>query len=185
MSEPQRAQLRRTWLRGYRTSDVEIVLAEARLTLERLQHENGAARSRAHAMQTEIDELHGRIDGFRRREAELDRAIEELRHQRDVLRREAETRHEEIVSEAETRAATLRTEALRQVTDLQEQVEQLLALRANLTAALKKAGGDIGRTLEEVEATPDQLPGESTLGPRPADDLAARLQRLTRDDPDA
>jgi hypothetical protein len=33
-----------------------------------------------------------------------------------------------------------------------------------------------------VESTPDHLPGESTLGPRPADDLAARLQRLTRDD---
>ena len=129
MSEPQRAQLRRTWLRGYRTSDVEIVLAEARLTIERLQHENGAARSRAQAMQTEIDELHTRIDGFRRREAELDRAIEELRRQRDALHREAETAREQIVTEAETRAATLRTEALKQVTDLQEQVEQLLAAK--------------------------------------------------------
>ena len=185
MSETgQRPSLRRTWLRGYRTSDVEMALAQAALALERLQHENGAARSRAHAMQTEIDELHGRIDGFRRRELELDRALDELRRQRDALDREAQSRGEVVVAEAETRAAAMRTEMLRQVTELQEQVEQLLALRTSLTTALRKAGGEIGRTLEEVEATHTDLhAGEEPLGPRPADDLADRLSRWTRDEP--
>jgi chromosome segregation ATPase len=178
----QRALLRRTWLRGYRRSDVEVAIAQANLQLERLHHENGAARSRAQAMQTEIDELHHRIDGFRRREAELDRALEELRHQRDLLEREAQHRGEAVVAEAETRAASLRTDALRQVSELQEQVEQLLALRASLTAALRKANGEIGQALEDVESAPDALPDEGTLV-RPADDLASRLQRWTRDEP--
>src|SRR5689334_8972030 len=121
--------LRRTWLRGYRTSDVEIALARSTLELERLQHEVDAGRSRAHAMQVEINELHSRIDGFRRREAELDHALEEVRRQREALEREAHARSEGIVTAAEIRAATLRTEALKQVNELQEQVEQLLTLR--------------------------------------------------------
>lgn len=178
----QNAPLRRTWLRGYRTSDVEIALAQANLGLERLQHENGAARSRAQAMQTEIDELHRRIDAHRRREGELEHAVGELRRERDRLAGELEARGPEAQAEVETRVATMRTEMLRQVSELQEQVEHLLALRTSVTAALRKAGGDIGRTLQEVESSADDEPlGE--LGPRPADDLADRLSRWTRDEP--
>jgi cell division septum initiation protein DivIVA len=176
---PERAELRRTWLRGYRASDVEIALARSSLQQERLQLELDAFRQRTQAMQTEIDDLHGRIEGFRSREAELDGALAQLRRQHETLRREAETRQQALIAEAERKAAGLRTEALRELGEVQEQVEELLGLRTRLVRALRSAGEQIDRTLESVgthETEPPPLP-------RPAEDLADRLSRLTREDP--
>jgi chromosome segregation ATPase len=185
MSEPtESTRLRHAWLRGYRTSDVELALARASLLGERLQHELEAARQRAQAMQTEIDELHNRVDGFRRREAELDEAVEQLRQQRAAFDRDAQSRGDSIVADAERRAAALRTEGLKELGVLQEQVEELLGLRTKLMHALRKAGEGIGRTIEHVESRlrlDDAPPGP---GARPADDLADRLSRWTRGEGD-
>jgi chromosome segregation ATPase len=177
-TEPTR--LRRTWLRGYRTSDVEIAVARAALVTERLHHELEAAGQRARAMQTEIDELHSRVDGFRRREAELDAAVTHLRQQRDALDREAQAHSDSIVADAERRAATLRTEGLKELAALQEQLEELLGLRSKVMQALRKAGASIGRTLDQV--APPTQPAPRPDDARPADDLTDRLSRWTRDD---
>jgi chromosome segregation ATPase len=173
MTDSGAQPLRRTWLRGYRTSDVEIALARVSLEAERLRHEVDAGRSRTQAMQTEINELHARIDGFRRREAELDRALEDVRRRREELDREAHARGEGIVAEAETRASALRTSTLKQVAELQSQLEQLLELRQNLIASLRRAGEGLDRALEQAGPPEPEL--------RPADELAERLSRLTRD----
>jgi chromosome segregation ATPase len=177
---PERAELRRTWLRGFRASDVEIALARSSLQQERLQVELDAYRQRVQAMQVEIDDLHGRVDGFRGREAELDAALTELRRQHDALRREAETRQQALLAEAERKAAGLRTEALRELSEVQEQVEELLALRGRLVRALRSAGEQIDRTLESVGTAHEPEPPPL---PRPAEDLADRLSRWTRDEP--
>jgi predicted nucleic acid-binding Zn-ribbon protein len=176
------AGLRRTWLRGYRASDVEIALARSSLEQERLRLEVDAGRSRAQAMQTEIDHLHGRIDAFRSREAELDAAVAELREQRDALQQDARLRSDSIVADAERKAVDLRTESLREVTELQEQVEELLGLRGRLVRAFRNAGDQIAQTLDAiVDAVEPEVERESLLPDAPVEDLKDRLTRWRRD----
>jgi chromosome segregation ATPase len=164
--------LRRAWLRGYRQGDVELAVARATLTQEQLQHELEATRARANAMQTEITELHRRVETFRQRETELTTALDEVRQRRDQLERDSTTRAQQIVGEAEQRAAALRTEGLRQVGELQQQVEQLLGLRAGLSAALKRVTQDIADSLDRLAAAParavEQIPPRE--GPRSSSD---------------
>jgi chromosome segregation ATPase len=159
---PEPTVLRRAWLRGYRQGDVELTVARSTLVQEQLQHELEATRARANAMQTEITELHRRVDSFRQRETELTSALDEVRERRDQLERDSASRAQQIVGEAEQRAAALRTEGLRQVGELQQQVEQLLGLRAGLSAALKRVTQDISDSLDRLAAAParavEQIP---------------------------
>ncbi|HMB80757.1 MAG TPA: hypothetical protein VKI43_11850 [Vicinamibacterales bacterium] len=155
-------KLRRAWLRGYKQGDVESKVAHATLVEEQMQHELGAARARANAMQTEISELHRRVDLFRQREEGLARELDEARESREHLERDARHRAGEVLADAEQRAAALRTEGLRQVGELQQQVEQLLGLRAGLSAALKRVTQDISESLGRLAAAParavEQIP---------------------------
>ena len=115
----EQPQLRRAWLRGYRQGDVELAVARATLANEQLQHELSATSARANAMQTEIAELHRRVDAFRERETELATALEGIRERQEQVERDAANRAQQIVSDAEQRSASLRTEGLRQVGELQ------------------------------------------------------------------
>lgn len=164
--EEQPQQLRRAWLRGYRQGDVELAVARGTLLREQLQIELDAARARSAAMQVEITELHRRLDDLRKREQELRQTVDELRDHRDTMERDATTRARDIVVEAEHRASALRTEGLRQVGELQQQVEQLLALRAGLSAALKRVTQDISDSLDRLAAAParaiEQIPPQSS-----------------------
>ena len=150
----EESKFRRAWLRGYRQGDVELAVARATLAQEHMSHELNATKARANAMQTEITELHRRIETFRVRELELSRALDEVRERREHLEREASSRAQQIVGEAEQRSAALRTEGLRQVGELQLQVEQLLGLRAGLSAALKRVTQDINDALDRLAAAP-------------------------------
>jgi predicted nucleic acid-binding Zn-ribbon protein len=172
--------LRRAWLRGYRQGDVELAVARATLTQEQQQHELEATRARANAMQTEITELHRRVDAFRQRENDLTLALDELRQRREQLERDATSRASQIVGEAEQRAAALRTEGLRQVGELQQQVEQLLALRAGLSAALKRVTQDISDSLDRLASAParavEQIPPHRPPD-APSDDIDESFAR--------
>jgi predicted nucleic acid-binding Zn-ribbon protein len=163
--------LRRSWLRGYRQGDVELALARATLLQEQLQHELEATKARADAMQTEIAELHRRLDAYRQRETEITTALDEMRSKRDQLERESTSRAQTIIGDAEQRAAALRTEGLRQVGELQQQVEQLLGLRAGLSAALKRVTQDIADALDRLAAAParavEQIPPHPAADPPP------------------
>ena len=173
-------KLRRAFLRGVRQGDVELAIARATLLQEQLQHELEATRARASAMQTEITELHRRVETFRQRETELTTAVDELRHRRDQMERESTQRAQTIIGEAEQRAAALRTEGLRQVGELQQQVEQLLGLRAGLSAALKRVTQDIADSLDRLAAAParavEQIPPHPAADP-PADEVDERFAR--------
>ncbi len=174
--------LRRAWLRGYRQGDVELAVARATLTKEQLQHELEATRARAAAMQTEITELHRRVEAFRQRENELSAALDEVRQRREQLERETNARAQQVIGDAEQRAAALRTEGLRQVGELQQQVEQLLGLRAGLSAALKRVTQDIADSLDRLAAAParavEQLPPQTPPPGSPAsDDVDERFAR--------
>ena len=72
-------KLRRSWLRGYRQGDVELAVARATLLQEQLQHELEATKARANAMQTEITELHRRVETYRQRETEMANSLDEMR----------------------------------------------------------------------------------------------------------
>ena len=156
--------LRRAWFRGYRLGDVELATARATLAHEQTRHELEATKARADAMQLEITELHRRIDTFRKRDEELTAALDEMRERREQLARDASTQAKQIVAEAEQRSAALRTEGLKQVGELQQQVEQLLGLRAGLSAALKRVTQDIADALDRLAAAParalEQIPPE-------------------------
>jgi chromosome segregation ATPase len=178
-------KLRRAWLRGYKQGDVELTIARATLEQEQLQHELGAARARANAMQTEINELHKRVDLFRQREDELAHALDDVREHREQLERDARNQAGQVVADAEERAAALRTEALRQVGELQQQVELLLGLRAGLSAALKRVTQDIADSLDRLAAAParavEQIPPRKTETPA-AGDADEHLARWTGED---
>jgi chromosome segregation ATPase len=147
-------QLRRAWFRGYRLGDVELATARATLAHEQVSQELAATKARANAMQTEITELHRRVEVFRQRDLEMTTALDEMRERREQLERDASTHAKQIVAEAETRSAALRTEGLKQVGELQLQVEQLLGLRAGLSAALKRVTQDIADSLDRLAAAP-------------------------------
>src|SRR4051812_10742789 len=107
--------LRRAWLGGYRRADVAAALARGDIDRERLQLELDAVTQRAHAMQVEIRELHARIDALRQNELSLTRSLTEMQQRREQIDRESRHRAQELVLEAESRAAMLKTEGLRQV----------------------------------------------------------------------
>jgi chromosome segregation ATPase len=146
--------IRRAWLRGYKQGDVKLSIARAALEQEEIQHELSAARARANAMQTEINELHKRVDLFRHPEEELTRGLGEVRERREQVERDAKSHARQVIVDAEQRAASLRTEGLQQVGELQQQVEQLLNLRAGLSTALKRATRDISDSLDRLAAAP-------------------------------
>ena len=177
--------LRRAFLRGYRQGDVELALARATLKEEQLHLELDATKARAQAMQTEITELHRRIDIFMNRERELTAALDEMRQRREQVEREADTRASRILGDAEQRAAALRTEGLRQVGELQLQVEQLLGLRAGLSAALKRVTRDIADALDRLAAAPARAVEQIPPTPPPAevtpDEAEERLMRWLPD----
>ncbi len=172
--------LRRAWLRGYRQGDVELAIARGTLKREQLQMDLDGTRARASAMQTEITDLHRRIDDQRRRERELSDDLDDLRARYDTLQREVATRAQGIIVEAEQRAAALRTEGLRQVGELQQQVEQLLGLRAGLSTALKRVTQDIADSLDRLAAAParalEQTPPPSSV-PETIDEIDERFLR--------
>lgn len=172
--------LRRTWRRGYRQRDVELVVARSTLAHEQLQHELQATEARANAMQTEINELHRQVDAFRRREQELTAALDDVREQRERAERETASRAAQVVGDAEQRAAALRTEGLRQVGELQRQVEQLLGLRAGLSAALKRVTQDISDSLDRLAAAPARAVEQIQPRVVPApDEVDPRFARYT------
>jgi chromosome segregation ATPase len=171
--------LRRAWLRGYRQGDVELAVARATLNQEQLRRELDAARARASDMQAELKELNRRVESFRQREMDLTTALDEVRERREQLERESRSRAQEIVGEAEQRAATLRTEGLRQVGELQQQVEQLLGLRAGLSTALKRVTQDISDSLDRLAAAPARAVEQIQAPPMPesSDDIDERFAR--------
>ena len=167
--------------RGYRRSEVDTAKMRSDLRIEQLEYELSNMTQRANAMQVEIRDLYGRIDELRERERSLAESLDEMRARRDQTDREAESRARQLMLAAEERSATLKTEGLRQVGELQRQVEQLLGMRTGLTHALQRLSEDIAGAMARVAAAPgdgDRPPGRASrraLGRR-APRLAAHAQ---------
>jgi hypothetical protein len=77
------------------------------------------------------------------------------------------------VLEAEERASLLKTEGLRQVGELQRQVEQLIAMRAGLTAALRALSTDLAGAMARLGSS------AATGIDQPVEDHVERWSRET------
>jgi chromosome segregation ATPase len=170
-------KLRRAWLRGYRRGDVDLAVARATIAQEQTQHELEGTKARANAMHAEIKDLHRRLDDLRSREQQLARSLDEVRERREQLERETDQRARTIVGEAEQRAAAIRTEGLRSVGELQQQVEQLLGLRAGLSAALKRVTQDISDSLDRLAAAPARAIEQKPPATEPVNEPDTRFAR--------
>lgn len=129
-------------------------MAGADVRAEQLEWALNAATQRSRAMQIEIDELHARVLAVREREEALRRTLDELHAHRELRDREAIIRANAVVLEAEERAQLLKTEAIRQVGELQRQVEQLLGMRAGLTQAMRRISEDIAGAMARLATSP-------------------------------
>jgi len=140
--------------RGYRRSEVDAAKMRSDLRIEQLEYELSNMTQRANSMQIEIRDLYGRIDTMRERENSLSASLDEMRSRRDQMDRESEARARQVILAAEERSATLKTEGLRQVGELQRQVEQLLGMRSGLTHALQRLSEDIAGAMARIAAAP-------------------------------
>jgi chromosome segregation ATPase len=154
--------------RGYKASDVDVALARSALRIEQLEYELEAMTQRANAMQIEIRDLHARVDAHRDREAQLQRSLNEMRERREQMERESHARAQKLLLEAEERAAALKSEGLRQVGELQRQVEQLLGMRTGLTHAMQRLSEDIAAAMARLASAP------ATAIDRPVEDQVER-----------
>src|SRR3954466_15969741 len=161
--------------RGYRPADVDAATARSAFRIEQLEYELEGMTQRANAMQVEIRDLHTRIDQMREREASLSSSLNEMRARRDQMERDSSARARQLLFEAEERAAALRTEGLRQVGELQRQVEQLLGMRSGLTQALQRLSEDIAGAMARIAAAP------ATAIDREVEDQAERWADERRD----
>lgn len=157
--------------RGYKKSDVDVALARSTLRIEQLEYELEGMTQRAGAMQLEIRDLHARIDEHGEREAQLQHSLNELRERREQLERESTARAQKLMLEAEERAAALKSEGLRQVGELQRQVEQLLGMRTGMTHAMQRLSEDIAAAMARLASAP------ATSIDRPVEDQVERWAR--------
>lgn len=158
---------RRSW-RGYKRAEVDLATARSTLRIDQLEFELEGMTQRANAMQVEIRQLHASIDELREREQSLARSLDEVRERREHIERESDLRAQQVLLEAEERASALKSEGLRKVGELQQQVEQLLGMRAGLTVALQRLSEDIAGAMARIAAAP------ATAIDRPVEDQLAR-----------
>jgi chromosome segregation ATPase len=158
-------RLRRAWLRGYRTTDVELTLAQLELRLQASDQELASARRRADELAEEVGGLRERDLTVRAKEIELIEALSAVRQERERLAAEAEAHARELVLDAEAKAAEARSEALLRVEELERQTDELLTLRHRLVANVRSAVEEIESAVRTVDGGP---PRAFTI-----DDLAA------------
>lgn len=140
--------------RGYDRDAVDATMARHESDTARLQHQLDAEAAKSSAMQVEIRQLHERLAQYRDREASLSKALDEVRLRREDMERDARHSAQQLVLEAQERATLLKSEGLRQVGELQAQVEQLLGMRAGLTQALQRLSEDIAAAMARIAAAP-------------------------------
>jgi cell division septum initiation protein DivIVA len=150
---PAMSGFRRSF-RGYRRAEVDTFVANAGAAAGQMRQELDAANARAAAMLVEIKDLHERVDRLREREEAAAKKLDEQREQREQLERDARRQAQEIVQEAQERAVLLKSDGLRQVAELQAQVEQLIGMRAGLTRALQRLGEDLAGAMARLGSSP-------------------------------
>jgi len=160
-------QFPRAW-RGYKRTDVDLAAARSALRIEQLEYDLEGTIKRADAMQVELKELNVQLDELRTREATLSKSLKDLHERREHIDRESALRARQLLLDAEERASKLKSDGLRKVGELQQQVEQLLGMRSGLTQALQRLSEDIAAAMARIAAAP------ATSIDRPVEEQVAR-----------
>lgn len=143
---------------GYRRDDVELLLAEFRLTIRALELELTTLRERARDLEERLRTARGEVDSFHARGFELAHAITLARGRADEIEHSAKTRAAALAAEAEQQArereAQVRADLERRLRELQA----LDRLKGDLLDSLRGVADSIGETLERAEGDALVLP---------------------------
>jgi hypothetical protein len=147
---------------GYSRTQVEVQLAELRLTMRHLQEDLAETRARATALEDELREARIELDGRRAREAEVQQAFEAAQQRVLEIEAAAEATARAILAEAEEKASRTRAEAHLRTESVSGQIDELLSLRDTLVQTMRGVIRDFDYAVERVEK------GESVLQAEPA-----------------
>jgi len=128
----QPARLRTTWM-GYNRADVDLMLAELRLTIRLLQNDVDALQERSAKLEAELDEKRE----FERGHLDMSESIAEALTHARKLEEEAREKAREIEAAAEADAQKARAEAFKQIEDQERQFASLLKLKDDLIDELR------------------------------------------------
>jgi len=153
-------RLRRTLLGSYKRVDVDVALAELRLTIRHLENDLTSARESVAALDQELRDARVELDSRRARELEIDQAFQAAQSRVREIEQAAEARASAIVAEAEEQASRTRSDAYSNKETIGAQVEELLALRDSLVQSLRGVIRDFDFAVERVERGDSVFAGE-------------------------
>jgi DivIVA protein len=169
MSDSSSQRLRLSLL-GYRRTQVEVALAELRLTVRHLQEDVTETRERARRLEDELREARIELDSRRARETEITQAFEAAQERVREVEAAAEMTARAILAEAEEKASRTRAEAHLRTESVSGQIDELLRLRDTLVQTMRGVIRDFDYAVERVEKGESVLPAEPTAAalPEPA-----------------
>ena len=158
-------RLRRALL-GYRRTEVEVALAELRLTLRHFQEDLAETRERAKQTEVELRDARIELDTRRAREHEVEQALDAAEQRMRDIEQAAAAQARTILAEAEEQAARTRTDAHLRTEVISQQVDELLRLRDTLVQTMRGVIRDFDYAVERVEKGESVLPEEPTPVPQ-------------------
>jgi archaellum component FlaC len=150
---------------GYRRTQVEVALAELRLTLRHLQEDLAETRARAGTVEDELRETRIELDSRRSREAEVQQAFDAAQERVREVEAAAEQTARAILAEAEEKASRTRAEAHLRTESVGGQIDELLRLRDTLVQTMRGVIRDFDYAVERVEKGESVLPSEPVAIP--------------------
>jgi hypothetical protein len=172
---------------GYRREDVDLLLAELRLTLRALELELGGLRERGRELEGQLRNSRAEIDSYHAKGYELAKVMNSVRDRAAALEQEAAERAAALIADAEEESARRVAEAEARIAELERKRELVLTeVRALVTrvgetiagAAAAVAETDTASdTVAEAGAGADELqPVENGF---PGADLSSLRERLS------
>jgi chaperonin cofactor prefoldin len=158
---------------GYRRDDVDLLLAELRLTLRAFELELGTLRDRGRELEGRLREARSEIDAYHAKGYELARVMNSVRERSATIERAAEERAAELVARAEAEARQRVETAEARIAELRGEEARLVS---GVRALVERIGGTVadspapGPAPEEQELEPVEngFPGVGALPGRPA-----------------
>lgn len=137
---------------GYRREDVDVALAEVRLTVRQLGGDLESLRDRNRDLEGELSSARNELDSYRAKERVLSQTVESALRRASEIEDGAAGRAREILAEAEESASRIRTEASRSRDDARAQLDRLLRLRDHLLHAMRGLAGDLDQALVPIQS---------------------------------
>ena len=156
----QRPQLRyRRFGGGYRREDVELALAELRLTLRQLDNDIETLRGRNRELEGELANARSQVEFYRAKEQELMQTMAAALRRATEIEDNAGGRAREIIAQAEEDAARIRADSTRRIEETNSRFNELLRMKSNLLDAMRGIIGDFDRAVSRAERGEQPFPG--------------------------